>query len=160
VDPYLDRLARRLGDADPILVLAATPARLVELAERFTESDWRRSYAAGKWTAAELVAHLADTELGLGFRIRQAVAGTREAQDFDQDLWAGRYARLDAALAVETFRALRAWNLALFATFDLDDWLAPVIHAETGESCVDVVVRHIAAHDLHHLDHLDLIAEA
>lgn len=155
MDPYLQQLADRLADADPIAVLGATPTRLLVLAETLDPQAWAARARPDAWSAAEVVAHLADVELGMGFRLRQAVAGTPKVQAFDQDAWARRYARLDPALALEAFRALRAWNLALFATFDLDDWLATVDHPERGPESVDEVVRALAGHDLRHLDGLE-----
>ena len=153
----MQQLADRLADADPIEVLAATPARLLTLAETWAPQAWAQRPRPGAWCAAEVVAHLADVEIGMGFRLRQAVAGVPVAQGFDQDAWARRYARLDPALAVEAFRSLRAWNLALFATFDLDDWLATVEHPERGPESVDEVVRALAGHDLRHLDGLEAL---
>jgi hypothetical protein len=154
MDPYLNELLDRLGEADPIAVLNATPAHLADFAERLAPDDWAVPLSPGGWCAAEVVAHLADVELGMGFRLRQAVAGRTSVQPFDHELWARRYPRLDAALALETFRALRAWNLALLATFDLDDWLTELDHPERGRQSVDLVVRTMAGHDLRHLDRL------
>ena len=164
VDPYLQRILARLGPLDPIDVLAATPARLTELAERFGESDWNRSYAPGKWPARTVLAHLADTELGLGFRYRQAVSvppgdPPHAVQPFDHDAWAARSARADPYVALEAFRALRAWNLALFAGFSLDDWTAEVFHHERGFESVDTMVRFLAGHDLNHLEQLETVAQ-
>jgi len=152
MDPYLNALLERLGDADPIEVLNATPARLLELAERLAPDDWSVPLTPGGWCVADVVAHLADVELAMGFRLRQAVAGQTRVQAFDQDAWARRYRRLEPTLALEAWRATRAWNLALFATFDLDDWLTELDHPERGPESVDLVVRSLAAHDLRHLD--------
>ena len=122
MNDYIERLFELLSHRDPITVLETTPQRLEGYLLGFFEPDFERSYAPGKWTAREILAHLADVELALGFRLRQAVAEERyRPQPFDQDLWAQRYARLEPSLAAETFRALRAWNLALLTTFDLQD---------------------------------------
>ena len=163
MDPYLRRIVSRLGTLDPITVLAATPTALEVLVQRLGESGLDASYAEGKWPARIIVAHLADTELGMGFRFRQAVAvapgdAPHAAQPFDQDAWAERSARIDPSLAVDTFRAVRAWNLALFAGFSLDDWSTDVFHPERGFESVDMMVRFLAGHDLHHLDQLVAIA--
>jgi hypothetical protein len=154
MDPYLSALLDRLGDADPIDVLNATPGRLVEMAERLMPGDWDIPLSPGGWSAAAVVAHLADVEIAMGFRLRQAVSGRTLVQAFDPDAWARRYPRLDPTLALEAFRATRAWNLALFATFDLDDWLLELDHPERGLESVDVVVRALAGHDLRHGDRL------
>jgi hypothetical protein len=154
VNPYLRMHLDRLMDLDPIDVLRSTPERLEALAERLGDDGWTLRTRVGGWTFAEVAAHLADVELAMGFRLRQALAGVEAVQAFDQDAWAVRYPRLQPTLALEAFRALRAWNLALFATLDLDDWLRSVVHPERGAESVDEVVRSIAGHDLRHLDAL------
>jgi hypothetical protein len=163
MDAYLTRLLTRLGPLDPIETLVATPAHLEALVARLGEAGLDATYAAGKWSARTIVAHLADTELGMGFRFRQALSVApgeppHAAQPFDQDAWVARSARLDPSLTVETFRALRAWNLSLFARLSLDDWSTDVFHPERGFESVDAMVRFLAGHDLHHLDQLAAIA--
>lgn len=156
--PYIERLLALLGDRDPIGVLEATPAHLEALYGLLGEDDFERSYAPGKWTAREIFAHLADTELGMGFRLRQALTVVPYSPEtFDQDRWSERYARFEPSLATETFRALRAWNLALFTTFSLDDWLTEIDHPERGSESVDLMVRFLAGHDLNHLAQLERI---
>jgi hypothetical protein len=55
--------------------------------------DWRpdqfeRSYAPGKWTARQILTHLAQTEIALGYRARMALTiPDYAAQSFDQDAW-------------------------------------------------------------------------
>ena len=159
--PYIERILGKLGERDPITVLETTPLLLEGYLNAFFETDFERSYAPGKWTAQDILAHLADAELGLGFRFRQAVTLANYTPDaFDQDLWAKRYKRLEPALAFETFRALRAWNLALFATFDLEDWNREVDYPFEGIGTVDEMVRFLAGHDLNHLEQLEHIAKA
>ncbi len=157
-DTYTEHILTLLGDEDPIKVLENTPRVLEHLLESLGEYRMTQSYAPGKWTAREILCHMADVELGKSFRIRQVLAGA-PVQVFDQDRWAARYGRLEPALAVETFRALRAWNLALFAGFDLHDWLTEARHPERGPVSLDLEVRFMAGHDLNHLAQLQTIAE-
>ncbi|HEX7002480.1 MAG TPA: DinB family protein [Trueperaceae bacterium] len=146
-----------LGELDPIDVLRATPSRLKEYAETASPVELETPYAPGKWTPAEVLSHLADVEIVMGFRLRQlaAVPGV-ELQPFDQNAWSPRYQRLDPALAVEAFAALRAWNLALIAGFSLEDWLAEAYHPERGFESADLMVRMMAGHDINHLSQLGL----
>ena len=155
---YTERILTLLGDEDPIKVLENTPRVLETLLESLGEYRMSQSYAPGKWTAREILCHLADVELGKSFRIRQVLAGA-PIQVFDENRWAERYGRLEPSLAVETFRALRAWNLALFAGFDLHDWLTEAQHPERGPVSLDLEVRYMAGHDLNHLAQLQMIAE-
>ena len=46
-NPY----AAPLGDRDPLDALADTPARINALVEKWTDDQFERSYAAGKWSA-------------------------------------------------------------------------------------------------------------
>jgi hypothetical protein len=154
MDAYLHTLLTRLGDADPIEVLTSTPEHLAHLLERVGFSAFDAPMRPGGWSGAQTLAHMADVELGMGFRLRQVVAGVHAAQDFDQDRWARHYRRVDVALSLEMFRAARAWNVARLAAFDLDDWLSEYEHPARGLESVDTLVRSWAGHDLRHLDGL------
>lgn len=158
--PYIERILVRLDDADPIAVLQATPGRLELFLEGASANVLGRSYATGKWSAATILSHLADVETGLGYRLRQGLAVPNyDVEPFDQDAWVRRSRRLDAALSVETLRALRQWHLALLAGFDLDDWLRPIHYPYEGVDSLDMLVRFWAGHDLNHLDQLEIVAE-
>ena len=52
--------------------------------------------APGKWTAREVFWHIADVEVGTGFRVRQIASaqGPHVIQPFDPDLWAKPYGAL------------------------------------------------------------------
>ena len=88
-----------------------------------------RACAPGKWTARQILAHMADAEIAFGFRLRQSLAEADHViQPFDQDLWAARYPSLDGQTAARAFCALRAWNLALVRTLNRPDLDRPVMH--------------------------------
>jgi uncharacterized damage-inducible protein DinB len=158
MNPYIQRILGYLGDQDPISVLQQTPEKLEHLLETLSPADFEASYEEGKWTAREILAHMADVELLLGYRLRQAVVEAQHIiQPMDQDTWATRYKKLEPSRSVETFRALRSWNLSLFATFGLEDWNKEVHHPERGTETVDLMVSFLAGHDLNHLRQLEKI---
>jgi hypothetical protein len=77
------------------------------LTNRWSAGDFERSYAPGKWTARQILIHLAQTELALGNRARMALTiPNYAAQKFDQDQWVEREGSLDARTAVEALLAL------------------------------------------------------
>lgn len=159
VTAYTARLKALLGSDDPLAVLAATPARLEGLAERIGEDGLERAWAPGKWTARTILCHLADVEIGYGFRLRQALAEPRHAvQAFDQDAWARRYAHLSAAAALDAFRAVRAWNLVLLRPLGTEDLERIAVHPERGEESVRSMIEFLAGHDLNHLEQLERVA--
>jgi hypothetical protein len=159
--PYTARILALLGQRDPIASLEETPRRLEGLFGRIGESGLGRRHGPGKWTAREIFAHLADAELAVGFRVRQALAEENHTiQAFDQDAWAGRYDSSDAALALQAQGALRRWNLNLFRSLGRAELDRPAFHPERGEETVDLMIRLLAGHDLNHLAQLETVANA
>ncbi len=153
MNPY----ASHLGNRDPQQVIAETPRHLSGLLERIRPEDLQRSRGPGKWTVAQILCHLADTELAFGFRLRQALAEPHHViQPFDQDSWAKPYSSLDANAALEAFLALRRWNLALLKTVPHEAFSKRVTHPERGEMTFQNLVETMAGHDLNHLPQLDL----
>jgi uncharacterized damage-inducible protein DinB len=152
-NPY----ATFLGEGDAAATIAATPARLSALLSRMSEEQTDAPIAPGKWSVRQIVSHLADCEIAFGFRLRQALAGV-PIQPFDQDAWAKSYDRYSLAAALETFRALRTWDVALVSGLSDADKELKVTHPERGEMTVWTIVETMAGHDLNHLAQLDRVA--
>ena len=147
-----------LGDRRPQEVIAVTPAHLATIFQQLGPDGSERSYAPGKWSAREVLCHLADCEIAFAFRLRQALAeGHHTIQPFDQELWAKRYATLEAQQALRVFSELRRWNLLLLQTVSPDDYAKPVRHPERGELTFQTLVEIMAGHDLNHLGQLQAV---
>jgi hypothetical protein len=156
MNPY----ASFLGNRNPIDVARETPRRLTVLIEKLG-SAVERSPAEGKWSARQILCHLADSEIAFGFRFRQALAETNHViQPFDQDAWAKPYSSgsLDARKALEAFAALRRWNVALLETMGPEQFSKPLKHPERGAMTFQTVLETMAGHDLNHLAHIERIA--
>jgi hypothetical protein len=161
MNSYIERILSYLDGQDPIFVLQQTSSKLEHFLDILGPEDFEESYEQGKWTAREILAHMADVEMLLGYRLRQAVSEPEHIiQVMDQDTWAKRYKKLEPSLSVETFRALRSWNLAFFSTFGLEDWNKEALHPERGKETVDLMVSFLAGHDLNHLRQLAQISKA
>jgi hypothetical protein len=153
--PYTTDLAGR----EPLAALRATTARIGELARVFSAADFERSYAPGKWSARQILTHLAQTELALGTRARFALTTPNyAAQSFNQDEWMARESRLDGRAALDAFLALAAMNTALFASLSPADRETTLSHPEYGALSVDWIVHQMAGHQIHHLKQLEAIA--
>src|SRR6185312_10142983 len=106
-----------------------------------------KTYAPGKWSAREIICHLADCEIAFGFRLRQTLAQPNHViQPFDQELWARTYATLDGAAALAAFVALRRWNLALLKTTSPDAFNTLTQHPERGPMTFRTIVETIGGH--------------
>lgn len=157
--PYPARLLNLLGKQDPFVILEDTPRRLADLQKGLGSEGLDATHGPGKWKARQIFAHLADAEIGVGFRIRQVLAGVDQIQPFDQDAWATRYGSADAAAAREAQASVRRWNLALFRSLGATDLARSAFHPERGDSeTVDLMIRLLAGHDLNHLAQLETIA--
>jgi hypothetical protein len=150
--------AQFLGERDPLEVLVTTQESIPAIAQTLGPEGLKRSYAPGKWSAAQVLAHFADVEMAFGFRVRQIVSEPELAiQTFDENRWARRYDHMDGMEAAGTFQALRAWNLSLFRLLDTDDLGKAAIHPDRGPEKAGTVIRIIAGHTLNHLAQLETV---
>ena len=149
-----------LGDRDPIAAMHETPERIRAVTSGWTSEQFERTYAPGKWTARQILIHLAQTELGLGARARLAVTTSDyAAQAFDQDRWLPIDAGLSGREAVEAFVAMAVMNRSAFAALSAADRAKAFSHPEYGALTVDWIIHQMAGHHLHHLKHLEAIAQ-
>lgn len=152
--PYTADLAGR----DPIEAMAATVRRIEALTASWPPQQFDATYAPGKWSARQILTHLAQTELALGTRARMALATPNyTAQSFDQDSWlAGEYT-LSGPEAVQALAAISRMNVALFASLAVVDRQRPFSHPEYGALTVEWLIYQMAGHQIHHLKQLEAI---
>ena len=160
-EAYRTRVLSYLGDEDPIGVQQATPSQLDRRLRDVVPEELIRRPAPEKWSIAEIVAHLADAELAMGWRLRNMLANPGVALTWwDQAVWAERlgYAKQDASLSAGVFRALRESNLRLLESVPRARWVECYgVHEVRGRQTVEEFVRLEAAHDLNHLRQIDRI---
>jgi len=151
--------SKDLDSREPIAALRDTTSRIGEIARQWSPADFERSYAPGKWSARQVLVHLAQTELALGTRARHALTTPNyAAQSFDQDKWMALESGLDGTAALNAFLALAAMNLALFASLSAADRETTLSHPEYGALTVDWIVHQMAGHQIHHLKQLQAFA--
>jgi hypothetical protein len=128
-----------------------------------TGKQLMRKPAPDKWSVAEIVAHLADAELAISWRIRQILSKNAvPIQAYDQDSWAKTfdYARRDPRQSLANFRTLREANIALLKSVTRKLWDNYGVHEERGNESISHVVRMVAGHDLNHLQQVQRILKA
>jgi hypothetical protein len=157
---YIERMLGHVERRDPRNVQAATARKLERLIKGVPRSRLRKRPAPGKWSVVEILAHLADTEIVVGWRMRHILgAPGTPLQAFDQDAWAasGHYDTRDPRKSVEQFRILREANLALLKTLAPEQWKRHGLHAERGPETIEHIVRMMAGHDLNHTKQIERI---
>ena len=155
MNPY----ASFLGDRDPMQVIAATAKQLSSLLETIGPERAEKAPAPGKWSAREILCHLADCEVVFAYRLRQTLAEDHHViQPFDQDLWARNYGAYTAAQALALFSAAREWNLALARSVSPETMEKQVTHPERGTMTFRTIVETMGGHDINHLRQIEAIA--
>jgi hypothetical protein len=163
---------KALDDREPVAAMRGTADRYRQLLAGWTPAQFERTTAPGKWTARQIVIHLAQTELALGNRARMALATPNyTAQAFNQDDWMAIESRLPAearsakaggltgAEAVDAFLALVTMNRAFFDGLSPAERATTLSHPEYGVLTVDWILHQLAGHQLHHLAQVEEIAK-
>jgi hypothetical protein len=152
---YRTRVLSYLGSRDPVGVLRVTSSQLVGLLRGASRVALTRRPALGKWSVLEIVAHMADAELALSWRLRNAIAAPGTALAWwDQSVWAERlvYKAIPWRTSLTIFKALRVANLALLRSLRPTAWdKCYGIHPKRGRQTVRDFVTLEAAHDLNHV---------
>lgn len=160
IEEYKKRMLAYQSGKDPLKIQAATPAKLKKILKGVPGKRLKLRPAPGKWSIAEIVAHLADCELVGGYRIRRILESPGTGiEAFDQDKWAsaGKYARRDARESLEMFSVLRKANLALLKSLDTTQWGLTGMHAERGAESIERYTQMYAGHDINHLQQIETI---
>jgi hypothetical protein len=121
-----------------------------------------RSYAPGKWTARQILAHLTDTEIVHQFRVRMILSEPGCAlPGFDQDKWAKTlaYAQREMLLMRRLFTTARESMIELVDYLPEQIFGRSGLHSELGTIRAWDVVGKAATHNMHHYGQLVAIRE-
>ena len=117
----------------------------------------------GKWTAAEIVHHLADSEMQSAIRLRKLLAEPHPViQGYDQDTWATRlhYQARPIEPSLAAFRAARESTAQLFEHMSEEDWRHLGWHSEAGSYHSERWLEIYADHAHGHAEQLRRLKEA
>jgi hypothetical protein len=124
-----------------------------------TDAELDRRPAPGKWTAREIVHHLADSEMTSAIRLRRLVAEDNPViVGYDQDEFARRlcYDRpISGSLAA--LKAARETTCEILDRLAEADWLRTGTHSESGPYSV---LTWLEIYAVHAHDHADQIRRA
>src|SRR6202140_3130416 len=158
---YIQRILGHVEGRDAIKVQRATAPKLRKLTQGLTSKELKRQPEPGKWSIAEIVAHLADVEIVASWRMRSVLgANGTGLQPFDQDAWASvfQYGKRDVKQSLEVFRVLRENNLAMLNALPRESWDSYGMHAERGKETIAHLARMFAGHDTNHILQVERIA--
>ncbi len=107
----------------------------------------------GKWSACEIVHHLADSESTAAIRLRRLlVEDSPVIQGYDQDQFAARlaYNEREMAPALQAFESARTTTSQLLDRMNEDDWKREGTHTESGRYTAEDWLQIYADHAHNH----------
>ena len=144
-------------ERDQLIAQYADGYRVVaEALLKITPEELDAHPGPGKWSAREIVHHLADSEMTGAVRFRLLLAEDRPViKGYDQDRFAARlhYERSHEA-SLELFRSSRASTAELMPCLSEADWLREGTHTEVGRFGMDTWLRMYGSHAHRHADQI------
>lgn len=121
--------------------------------EKLTAEQWKFAYAPEKWTLAEVLVHIIDTERVMAYRaLRFARKDATSLPGFDQDVFAESVSGFnwDFKLLLEDYQAVRKATITLYKQMN-NEMLDFKGMANNLPMTARVLGFVIAGHNLHHL---------
>ncbi|HWR14380.1 MAG TPA: DinB family protein [Terriglobales bacterium] len=154
---YLKKIEGLSQGDDFLAVQRQTPITLEQLIDGLSEQDLHRRPQPDKWAVNEIITHLAEDEIVTFWRYRRMLENPGcPLAGFDQDRWAelGNYTGRNARQSLTLFKSLRVANIELLDRLTEHEWHCHGVHAERGKITVESLARHMAGHDLNHVQQI------
>ena len=136
---------------------------VIKSLEAFPKDGLASHPIPGKWSACEIVHHLADSETVSGIRLKRLLVEDHPLiQGYDQEAFASRlnYNSREIGPALETFRSARANTAQLFALMSEEDWKREGTHSESGSYTAEDWLQIYAAHAHNHAAQIQRLKES
>jgi len=153
-EQYISRILGYVEGQDAVKIQKTTAARLKKAIHGLTPTQLKWRPDPAKWSIAEILAHLADTEIVASWRMRSVIGENGiTIQPFDQDAWASvfEYRDRDPKRSLELFRLLRENNLDMLKEISPATWENYGMHLERGKESIAHLARMFAGHDTNHV---------
>lgn len=138
-------------------------SRVAQALEGFPYDQLNARPFPGKWTAAEIVHHLADSEMQSAIRLRKLLAEVHPViQSYDQEVWAAKlhYQVRPIEPSLAAFKAARESTAQLFEHMSEEDWRHLGWHSEAGSYHSETWLEIYAAHAHGHAEQIERLKAA
>jgi len=153
--------AKYVDGLDPLRCLEDTPARIESLVRGWPRQRDEQTYAPGKWTARQILVHLAQIEMVFNIRLRFALAADDYVvQPFEQDDWMKNEPPVAALEALDAYVAMRRMNVRLCRALTAQQRTRLFTHPEFGRIDVGWLIGWCAGHERNHLPQIETIAKS
>ena len=135
--------------------LALVPASLRRIVEKVDPSRYDERLATDRFTLREAIAHVADMEPVLRWRMELAAESPGSpVPNFDQDeeAIAKNYAAWEVGPTLDTLAEERAKTMRVYRSFDETQLKLCIVHPILGEVSIFDLAVFLLGHDMYHLD--------
>jgi DinB superfamily len=139
--------------------LRTFPDRLRAAVDGLSAEALERPEREGKWSIAQVIAHLAQFEMIVALRIRTILAEeTPSLLSFAQEAWNEKvYRRESVSELLEQLDFLRRMNLALLERLSDAEWNRAGIHPQYGHNTIRQLIERFEKHQEKHLRQVERI---
>ena len=143
--------------------IEALPAQLEQLIAGVSDANLNKTYGAGKWTARQVIHHLADSHMHAFIRTRLiATVDHPTIQPYDQEAWAelpdAKTGPIEPSLQI--LKGLQARWGAFLRALPEAAFARTAFHPERGTLSLDDMVRSYGGHGTKHLEHIRTAIES
>lgn len=144
---------------------SSAPDRIRQAISDLSDEELHTHSPTRKWSIAEIVAHVVDSEIVGAMRARQVFAEPGASFPvYDQDAWADELAyasldRSDLEQRLTLFRLLRETTGAIFWRASGEEWKRAGFHPERGEMTLRQILELYADHGERHLSQIQELRE-
>lgn len=152
-NPYYGVFIDQAENANILTGLQQSKQKFIDFVNTISDEKLTYAYAEGKWTIAEVLQHIIDTERIFSYRaLRFARNDKSPLIGFDQDEYvpnsnANNYSRHEL---IEDFEAARNNSIALFKSFT-QNMLTEIGEASGSPMSVRAIGYVLSGHQKHHL---------
>lgn len=157
---YTARILSNVEGKDALSILKTTPKKIKKLIKSAKKKSLYKKPEPNKWSVAEIIAHLAETEIVLAWRYRSVVEKNGVViQPFEQDDWAknSHYTKTDVNDMLELYLVVRKANVKFLNGLSKEQWENFGMHQERGKETVRHIANLEAGHDINHLKQIEKI---
>ena len=154
---YVRKIDGYRAGREPLPLMRTGPAKVARAIAGLRAAQLKKRPAPGKWSIAEILGHLVDTEVVYGYRYRLALSQPGvPIPGYDQATWALalKHRGRNPARMMAQILLLRRINLELLESMPKRTWERYGMHSERGKETVRRTAELIAGHDLNHLDQI------
>ncbi len=139
--------------------IAKGPESFAAAVKGVSEKTLRYKPSPEKWCITEILAHIGDSEIVFGHRIRHALAEDKpHFSPMNQDAWAAALGYMEAGAAehLETYSVARRANVRLLRRLKASDLERGGFHPEKNRvQTVAEIIQYMSEHDPNHLGQIE-----